>query len=394
MPSPDLLIVGAGLAGASLAWHASVDRRVLLLEQGPQPGAEASAQNAGMLRRMGEDPYERALAIRTHAFLEAAEGAFAQVSRRVGAALALGRDPEHLTDAAAHLRARGVPLIACERPAELAPALAGSPAPFAWWLPEERVVDAHALVHALLSGAKERGATLRCGVRVTGLRFSGGRIRGVDTDQGPVEAEAVALATGAWSARLAAQAGLDRPLVPIRRTLLQSDPHPLSAPGHPWVWVDDVGIYARPEGEGWLVSGCDEASDPPRPGPGSAGPVTELHRAQAADKLERWLPALAGLRLARGWSGLRTFAPDRRPVLGEDPELAGLWWAAGLGGFGVTCSVAVGEALACWMSGGETDWLHRAGVAPGRPLASRWLIRPDGDLHRGRLVSARPPLPG
>ncbi|MCB9763495.1 MAG: FAD-binding oxidoreductase [Alphaproteobacteria bacterium] len=397
MRTADVVIVGAGLAGCSVARHLAADHRVLLLEQGPQPGAEAAAQNAGMVRRMGEDPYERALAIRTVEALAAWDAVpgpdfpDGPPSRVIGAVLALARDPDHLTDAAAHLRARGLQVEPCDRPADLAPALAGSPLPFAWHLPDARVADAHALVMGALRGARRLGASLRCGVRVTGLRTSGAQVTGVDTDDGPVEAGAVVLAAGAWSAQLARAAGLDRPLVPVRRTLLHTAPHPASAPDHPWTWVDDAGVYARPEAGGWLISGCDEAVDPPAPGPGSQGPVQELHRALAADKLRRWLPALADMRFTGGWTGLRTFAPDRRPVLGADPERPGLWWAAGLGGFGVTCSVAVGEAVAAWMRGHETPWLHRAGVAPGRPLASRWLIRPDGDLHHGRLVTARPP---
>lgn len=385
----DVVIVGAGLAGCSVAWHLAPRARVLVLEQGEQPGAEASAQNAGMIRRMGEDPYERALAIRTvERLADMGPDWEAPPSRRVGAVLALAREPDHLTDAAAHLRARGLRVEACHRPAELVPALAGSPVPFAWWLPDEHVADAHGLITGFLRGARRQGAVVRCGVAVEGLETSGGRVVGVRTSAGAVAADAVVLAAGAWGAALARSVGLHRPLVPVRRTLLHTAPHPLSAPDHPWTWVDDVGVYVRPEAGGWLLSGCDEAVDPPAAGPGSAGPVRELQVARALDKVERWLPALRGLRVTGGWSGLRTFAPDRRPLLGDDPELEGLWWAAGLGGFGVTCSMAVGEAVAGWMLGDEVPWLHRAGVSPGRPLASRWMIRPDGELYRGRLVAA------
>ena len=75
--------------------------------------------------------------------------------------------------------------------------------------------------------------------------------------------------------------------------------------------------------------------------------------------------------------------------MGEDPELPGLWWAAGLGGFGVSGCYAVGEAVATWLRGGETGWLRRESVAPGRPLPARWLIRTDGDFATAKLVSGR-----
>ena len=113
-----------------------------------------------------------------------------------------------------------------------------------------------------------------------------------------------------------------------------------------------------------------------------------LARAIAFDKLGR-LPTLTGLRLAGGWTGLRTFAPDRRPILGPDPELPGLHWAAGLGGFGVTCSYAVGEAVATWLRGQTLPWLDAAPVSPARAFPRRWAIRPQGDLGTARLIDAR-----
>jgi len=117
--------------------------------------------------------------------------------------------------------------------------------------------------------------------------------------------------------------------------------------------------------------------------------VDALHRALAHDKLDRWMPALSDLRFTTGWTGLRTFAPDRRPFLGADGELAGLWWAAGLGGFGVTCSIAVGEALAAWMRGKAVDWLRPQGVSPSRALLSRWPVRTDGDVHGSTLMDVQ-----
>lgn len=388
MQQPDVIIVGAGLAGCSVAWHLSTSARVLVVERGDQPGAEASAQNAGMVRRMGEDPYERALAIRTTAFLQDLHEDWADLkpSREVGAVLGLAHDPAHLHDAVAHLRARGITVASLDRWTSIAPALANSPLQQVWFVPDERVASAHELITGFLRGARRRGAQLRLGVTVERLRIRAGRVEGVETRDGPIFADRVVLAAGAWSGPLAASVGLHRPLIPLRRTLLTTATHPLSAPTHPWCWIDDEGVYARPEGTGWLISGCDEAPDPPPPEGGSTGPVVAFNRALAMDKLERLLPALAAARPVGGWTGLRTFAPDRRPILGADPELEGLWWAAGLGGYGVTCSYAVGEVIAAWMRGESLDWFDAAGVSPGRRFLSRWPIRPTGQLHRPKLI--------
>jgi glycine/D-amino acid oxidase-like deaminating enzyme len=342
-----------------------------------------------MVRCLGEDPYERALAIRTAAWLEdpGADWASTPPSRVTGAVLGLAIDPWWLSDAVAHLRAAGVAVEALDQPFTIAPALSGAPLLKAWHLPTARVADAHALVSGFVRGARSRGAVLRMGTQVRQVVQQGGTVRGVDTDQGLVEADAVVLAAGAWSSALAHQLGLERPLVPVRRTLMQSRAHGLSTPNHPWVWVDDVGVYARPEAGGWLCSGCDETVDPPT-GPNSRGPVDPEQRARAASKLDRYLPALGDVQLHKGWTGLRTFAPDRRPVLGADPDLPGLWWAAGLGGFGVSVCKGVGEALEAWMMGEELGWLRPRGVSPGRDFPRRWPIRPTGDIQNTHLIES------
>ena len=393
--TPDVVVIGAGLAGCSLAWHLSASRRVLVLDQASQPGAEATSQNAGMIRRMGDDPIERALALRTFDFLEnpGPDWDEATPSRRTGAMLALGEDTRGLDDAAANLRLRGVRFEACDRPADVAPVLQGSPVHFGWWLPDERVADAHALNAGFVRGIRRHGSAIRCGVEVQAVRVAAGRVEGVETSQGFIPTPTGVLATGAGSARRARSLGLDRPLVPVRRTLLQTAAHPLATPDHPWTWIDDVGLYARPESGGWLVSGCDETVDPPGTGPGSTGPVDAFPRALALDKVERWMPALRDAPIVGGLTGLRTFAPDRRPVFGADPAVEGLWWVAGLGGFGVTCAYAAGEAVAAWMKGESTSWLSPRSVAPGRPLPARWLLHPDGRAHGGVLVGARAELP-
>ena len=387
MSHTDVVVIGGGLAGLAAAWWLSPDHQVLVLEQGEALGAEASSQNAGMVRRLGEDPHERALALRTHDFLAAPPGDMGSLATRTGAVVALAHDPHHLHDAVAHLRAAGVNIQALNHPADVAPALAGARLSACWYDEAALVADVHAIITGLKRGIIQRGGAVRCGVQVSGLRLEHGRVTGVDTDQGPLTADRVVLAAGAWSGALATQAGLWRPLIPLRRTLLFAEEAELSRPEHPWCWVDDVGIYVRPEAGGWLVSGCDEAVAAPPSGPGSRGAVEDIHRALAQDKLERHIPALAGLRLSRGWTGLRTFAPDRAPVLGEDPDLSGLWWMAGLGGFGVTCGIAAAEAVATWMRGQPTPWLDAAGVSPGRSWLRRWPIRPTGDQARARLIT-------
>lgn len=413
-----MVVIGAGLAGCSAAWHlARRGARVLLLEQGDQPGAEASAQNAGMLRRLAGHECERDLARRSFAFMvdPPEDWEDSPPSARTGAILAMAEEIGFLDAGVADLRRAGVRVETCLRPPVVAPAMAGSPTLWAWHLPDERVVDPHALIGGFVRGLRRRGGVMSCGVRALEIEAEGARVVGVRTSHGTVAAPLAVLAAGAWTGALATALGLHRPLVPMARTLLHTRPHPLSSPEHPWCWFEDVGVYVRPEAGGWLLSGCEETRVPAPEGPGSLLPADEQGRAMALDKAERLFPALGRVSIGSGWAGLRTFAPDRRPYLGSDPELAGLWWAAALGGSGLSCAVGLGEALAAWMAGEETRWLDRSEVSPGRPLPTErefmetaWTggVRPDlppadalypheasATYRRLQFAQENPPLP-
>lgn len=396
MAKERVVIVGAGIVGCSIAAHCAPTTSVTVLDQSETVGSEASSQGVGMIRRLGEDPYERALARRSVERLRALppdwEGQ--PLWRRTGALIALAHDPHHLHDAVAHLRAQGVTVERCEEVARVAPVLDGTHISRAWWMPDELIARPGALVRYFHHEASRRGVSFDLGQQVLGLEMTAGRCSGVVTASGVVHADRVVLATGAWSGQLAATAGLHRPLVPVRRSVFVCDAPGLTVDSHPWSWVDDVGVYIRPARDAWWVSGCEEVLDWPGRSVASTGEATAEQWGMVQAKLARWFPTLAGLKPRRSWTGLRTFAPDRRPVLGPDEEVEGLWWAAGLGGFGVTCGAGVGETLAAWMSGQNTPWLPRSAVSPNRFLARWWPVREDGSVLGSRITSAKVPPMG
>jgi len=133
--------------------------------------------------------------------------------------------------------------------------------------------------------------------------------------------------------------------------------------GSPTVWDVERGVYLRPEGTGVLASPCDEEARPP----GLEEPrVAPAVRALLVDRLAESFPRFGRFTVRRAWAGVRTFAPDRRFVLGPDPRLAGFAWCAGLGGHGVTTAVAVGEAAAGLILDGRTGWTQADAVRPDR----------------------------
>ncbi len=456
----EVIVVGAGLAGLASAYFlARAGVRVCVLEAASAPASEASAQNAGMVRRLCEEPIERSLALRSHRMLAPlcpsdghspalaashqsggeVEATFATdpdlagatLGRRTGGLLLLGSEPTRLHDAAAHLALAGAPTLflgdlSQNSPAEfidalssdgkqplrtdplhLLPWLRGTSARAGFLDPDALVVDAAALCQGLLRALRRRGVEVRCGVAVTELVVRGGRCQGVAlAGGGGAAADAVLLATGAWGSALLARAGLRRPLLPLRRTLWQSSAAPLADAAAPWVWLDDIGLYLRPQAGGWLASPCDERLDLPT-SPPTAGRDGHSRRAAATEtlalqlaKLERWLPVVANevaegrLRWRAGWSGLRTFAPDRLPLIGPDAALPGLHFCTGLGGAGVSCGVAAAEAAAALLLGEATPWLDSEAVRPDRPAMARLPYVPDGDVARARLLDVRQAMAG
>jgi len=379
--SAEILIVGAGMAGCAIAAHVSRFASVQVLESSDRIAQEAAAQNAGLVRRLDPEPCDRALAQRTFDYLCERN---TDLSQRTGAVLGLVRDPSGLHDACAHLKARGITVERVD-PSQF-PLLEGAPLSQAWHLPEERVTNGPQLAHSLIQEAQRQGAQLHTDRPAHSLIIEQDRCLGVQTSEGPLHADITIIACGAWSGFLAAGADLHRPLIPLRRMAALSSPIHGIGLDHPWCWLDDVGLYIKPEADGLLVSPCDERPDVPTPGCSSTGLPDDLQWQLLHDKIQAFLPIVRDRSMVRSWTGLRTFCPDRKPMLGADGECRGLYWAAGLGGSGLSSCVGVGEALSAWIQGQDTPWLDPAGVAPHRHHLSRWPIYPEGDPSRARLI--------
>ncbi len=368
----DAVVVGAGFAGASAARALALrGMKVLVLDAETLPGSHSSGRNAAILRRVIEDPSTAALARRGGEAIAspppdlAAEHPFLD---RHGVLLVAGEGPAAaaLLAAAAEARRAGLD-VAAPDPAgalALAPVLRDAPVAAAAWSPGDGTVDVAGLLDALLRSVRARGGVVAAGASLVGVRRSGGKVSSVDTSRGNVRASLVVDAAGAAADPVAALAGLP-PLgiLPFRRHLYHLGANPLVAHGSPVVWDTGRGIYLRSEGTGVLASPCDEDPWPPILEEPRAVPAV---RALLVDRLEESFPRYGRFTVRRAWAGLRTFAPDRRFVLGPDPRLAGFAWCAGLGGHGVSTAVAVGEALAGLVLDGGTAIADPAAILPDR----------------------------
>jgi D-arginine dehydrogenase len=333
----DVLIIGAGFAGAAAALHLAEgsERSILLIEREEVPGAHASGRNACLVRQSVEDAALRQVAAASQSYF--AEHRL-EVGFRPSGSLLLGRrervealrDPEWIESrwCSADEARRRVPL------------LEGHEFEAALETPGDGVMDVWALLQHYLQGARARGVKvwLSCEVR----EISGRGPFRVETSRGRIEAGSIVDAAGAWASQVAALAGATPlPLVPWKRHLFILEGMEPQRPETPFAWSLEREFYFRPDSGRLLLSVCDEERSALLEHTVSPG-ITQ----EAADLVLKELPALAGARVRQVWSCFRTKPPDGRFVIGWDPQLEGFFWVAGLGGHGVGCSWEVGRLAA------------------------------------------------
>jgi D-arginine dehydrogenase len=365
VPRTEWIIVGGGLAGLSTARALAMAGLGpgLVLEQEPLCGTHASGRNAAIFRLADADHVVRALARRSLGTLDAATNGHAVLQRTGGLTLAAGPDVAGLVERAQGMRAEGLPavLLGENQARRRFPEVRDIRFELALWCADEGVVDVHALLMRYRQQARQGGFEVRTRATVRELVLEAGRVAGVVSDIGAIRAACVIDASGAWAGRLQGTLGAPPALQPFRRHLFVAERERPWSRRAPFVWMLGDELYVRREGRGFLLSACDET--PAAPGlPAVAPSVTAL----LAEKIERVAPTLGDLAIRRAWACLRTFAPDRRPIIGPDAALHGLYHASGLGGFGVTASAAAGELAASVVRGTRTDWIDTALVSPAR----------------------------
>ncbi len=357
----DVAIIGAGVAGASLAW-ALLDRsagrlRIALIEMEAQPGYHTTGRSAAFWVESYGGPKIVPLSRASRGFFGAPPQGFCDrplLSVRPALHLAPPDDGDFGTDGAlaavaAEFDEGGVDYHWLD-----AAALAASPAgPMlrpAWRTrgilePDCHDIDVAALHQGFLRGWKGGRPDLMTNAEVTALARDGDGWR-IETRAGVVQATTVVNAAGAWADGLAAMAGArPRGLQPLRRTMavLRIDPPP---PADLPVTMDAAGrFYFKPDGARLWLSPHDETPDVAhdvRP--------DEMDLAVVIDRFER-ATTVKVERLETSWAGLRTFAPDRAPVFGWDGAVPGFFWCAGQGGFGIQTAPAAGDLCAALLLG-------------------------------------------
>jgi D-arginine dehydrogenase len=364
----DVVVVGAGIGGASLAWFLSERASVLLIEAEAHPGLHSTGRSAAFFAETYGGPGVQPLTTASKAFLLQPPEAFAD------GPLVTPRGALHIAEPDAHgaldhmesaFRDSGVAIerLDADGTAARAPLLSAAWRQCGLWEPGCSDIEVARLHQAFLAGARRRGVALVTNAGAHSLDRSGGRWR-VETGAGRFEADVVVNAAGAWADQVAVLAGV-RPLgvQPLRRTMIVADLGGAVEPDLPVVLDAAGSFYFKPDAGMMWVSPHDET-----PVPASDVQPEELDIAIAVDRFETATTATVR-RVVRSWAGLRSFAPDRLPVYGFAPDAPGFFWCAGQGGFGVQTSPAAGAMAAALITGAA--W-SAPGVDPERYSPKRF----------------------
>lgn len=351
MTAFDVAIVGGGIAGASLGAELAAHVRVLVLEAEERPGYHATGRSAAFWEECYGGPEIVPLTLASGPYLR--DGGF--LTRR--GALYIGReadtaDLDAFIDRFSHTGAT-LERLDCTGAAAKVPGLRPE-----WtgaiWEPACADIDVAALHAHYLAQLRQRGAQLVTRARVARLDhgYGGWRIR---TERGEeYRAKVLANASGAWADGVAKLAGA-RPLgiQPYRRTVVQLRTDPAPPANLPLVLDIGGGFYFKPEsGRVWLSPHDEEPSLPCDAAP------EELAVAEAIDRFQRVVDWRIEA-VEHKWAGLRSFAPDRQPVYGFDPDVDGLFWFAGQGGYGIQTSPAAARLASQLLLGLDRDDMTR-----------------------------------
>lgn len=346
----DIAIVGAGMAGASLAARIAGRARVVLLEAEDRPGYHATGRSAAFWTESYGGVMVQPLTTASGLFLAGGGFLAPRGALTIGRA---GREAE-VAAFARRFSERGVRIDLFDRK-EIERVL---PALRAGWTigafePDCSDIDVAALHQHFLKAASGAGAGLWCRARLAAVQGEGSGWRLGLADGRELHCAVLVNAAGAWADEVAALAGVRAiGVVPLRRTMAQLRVSPAPPAALPLVLDIDESFYFKPEaGRLWLSPHDETPSDPCDAAPEEIDVATAIAR---LEEVVDW-----GVeRIDHRWAGLRSFAPDRLPVYGFDRRQPRFFWCAGQGGFGIQTAPAAADLAARLLLGdapGEVD---------------------------------------
>lgn len=346
-PTFDFAVIGAGIAGASLAFQLAPRARVIVLERESQPGYHSTGRSAAMFMESYGTPAIRALTRASRAFYEHPPEGFAEhplLAPRGALYIASEAQSQELqaTFEALSRNTPNVRLVTGEEAVSMVPVLRADRVNAAIFEQDAQDIDVHALHQGYLKGMRARGGTLRCDAELVAAVRTEGLWQLTLADGQQVQARALVNAAGAWADQIAdlckaARVGLE----PRRRSAFTfAAPEGLDCAAWPAVVGIDESFYFKPDA-GQLL-GSPANADPVAPHdvvPEELDVALGIHHIENATTLSIRRPSHA-------WAGLRSFVDDGDFVLGWDEGREGFFWLAGQGGYGIQTAAGASELAA------------------------------------------------
>jgi sarcosine oxidase, subunit beta len=378
MHSADVVLIGGGIVGSSIAYHlvASGCKNVLVIERETTQGKGSTGKSMGGVRAQFSTPVNIQMSLYSIPFYASFEERLGYpCDYRAQGYLFCATHEKHM----AYLRAnyekqvamglKNVRLVAGDEIRASFPQLRGDDIVGGSFCSTDGFVDPYSAMIGFMTWASDHGAKLWKDADVTAIARKNGSFE-IATTRDTVSTRTVVNCAGAWASTIAMMVGVELPVEPLRRMLVPTEPFDQFPHTAPMIIDMSNGFHFRPESRGFLLAWNDPEETPGYKTDFEANFIEKI-LTRAADRV----PVFENLAVnpKRAWAGLYEMTPDHHPILGESPEVPGFFFANGFSGHGVMHSPATGKILSDLILTGKTDLidaslLNFARFAEGRMI--------------------------
>ena len=360
MPAADVVIIGGGIVGSSIAYHLTHAgcKSVVVLEREKHQGKGSTGKSMGGVRAQFSTPVNIQMSLYSIPFYAGfVERTGHESGYRPQGYLFLATKPSHLDYLKVNLRRqvtlglKEVRMLGAEEIRATYPQLRSDDIIGGTFCPTDGFVDPYSAMNGFTARAVENGARIVKSAEVTAITTDAQGVAAVASTQGSFTTRIVVNAAGAWAKAVAAMVGVDLPVEPLRRMLVPTEPFDDFPHTAPMIIDMSTGFHFRPEGRGFLLAWAD-AEEKSSFNTDFDPAFIEKILTHAADRV----PVFENVAVnpKKAWAGLYEMTPDHHPVLGPVPEVKGFFCANGFSGHGVMHAPATGKILADLILQGKT----------------------------------------
>jgi sarcosine oxidase, subunit beta len=380
----DVVIIGGGIVGSSVAYHLAEAgcSNVVVVEREAQQGLGSTGKATGGARAQFSTPINIQMSLYSIEFFAHCEELTGHSSGyKPRGYLFVATNEQHLDylkanrERQAALGLTNVELLTASEIASMIPQLRVTDVVGGSFCQTDGFVDPPGIMRAFMARAREKGARLLLSTGVTGIEVDGRGVSGVVTTRGRIATRAVVNASGAWAADVARLAGVEIPVVPLRRQLVSTASFHSLPDRMPMVIDMSDGFHFRPDFQAGSPPGVLMAWPDPDETPGFKLEFEQSFIKKVFSRAQHRVPCLADavVERARCRAGLYEMTPDHHAIIGEAPGVRGLFLANGFSGHGVMHSPATGRIVSEMILLGQARLLDASPLAAERFAEGRWL---------------------